>query len=101
MDTPCTHLELAQDVTPSANGCEDCLRTGDAWVHLRICQICGHVGCCDSSKNAHATAHFQAHQDHPLMRSFEPGENWWWCYKDDIAFEVDGAAPAASYTREG
>src|SRR5690606_26879044 len=70
MAEPCTHLGTARDVTPSAEGCEDCLRTGDRWVHLRICQMCGHVGCCDSSPNRHATAHWRAHPDHPLVRSF-------------------------------
>lgn len=97
MNAPCEHLELARDVTPSANGCEDCLRTGDVWVHLRICMTCGHVGCCDSSPNQHATAHWHEHRDHPLVRSFEPGEEWWWCYPEELAFRVPGAAPAPSY----
>lgn len=97
MATSCEHLDLVRDVTPSANGCEDCLRTGDAWVHLRMCMTCGHVGCCDSSPNRHATAHWHSNTDHPLVRSFEPGEDWWWCYTDDLAFEVPGAAPAPSY----
>jgi hypothetical protein len=96
-DAPCDHLDLVRDVTPSANGCEDCLRTGDWWRHLRICMTCGHVGCCDSSPNRHAPAHWKSHSDHPLVRSFEPGEDWWWCYADDVAFEVAGAAPAPSY----
>ena len=93
----CEHLGLVRDVTPSANGCEDCLRTGDSWVHLRMCMSCGHVGCCDSSPNRHATAHWHAKPDHPLVRSFEPGEDWWWCFADDVAFEVPGADPAPSY----
>jgi hypothetical protein len=59
--------------TPSANGCEDCLRTGDSWVHLRLCMTCGHVGCCDSSPNRHATAHWHGNREHPIIRSFEPG----------------------------
>jgi uncharacterized UBP type Zn finger protein len=79
--TQCTHLDQIQDVTPSAQGCEDCLKTGDTWVHLRICLICGHVGCCDSSKNKHATKHFHD-TDHPIVQSFEPGEDWRWCYAD-------------------
>jgi len=79
----CTHLDQIRDVTPSAKGCEDCLKTGDTWVHLRLCLICGHVGCCDSSKNKHATKHFQA-TGHPIMRSFEPGETWMWCYVDEM-----------------
>ena len=95
----CTHVSATREVTASANGCEDCLRTGDRWVHLRICMMCGHVGCCDSSPNKHATAHFHAQPDHPVVRSFEPGEDWWWCYADQVAFEVPGAPPAPSYSR--
>jgi uncharacterized UBP type Zn finger protein len=79
----CTHLEQIKDVEPSANGCEECLQTGDTWVHLRECLICGHVGCCDSSENKHATKHFLA-VGHPIVRSFEPGENWRWCYVDEV-----------------
>lgn len=86
MTNSCTHLKLIRDVTPSANGCEDCLKTGDEWVHLRLCMECGHVGCCDSSPNRHATKHF--HQtEHPVIRSFEPGEDWGWCYPDELFFE--------------
>jgi uncharacterized UBP type Zn finger protein len=82
----CTHLDQIHDVTPSANGCEDCLKTGDTWVHLRLCLTCGHVGCCDSSKNKHATKHFHA-TNHPVMRSFERGEDWGWCYVDEVMLE--------------
>jgi len=64
--------------------CEDCIKTGDTWVHLRLCLICGHVGCCDSSKNKHATKHFKG-TTHPLIRSIEPGERWLWCYVDQIS----------------
>ncbi len=78
----CSHLDLIQEVTPSAEGCEDCLKIGDTWVHLRLCLICGHVGCCDNSKNKHATAHFHT-TGHPLMMSFEPDEDWMWCYVDE------------------
>jgi uncharacterized UBP type Zn finger protein len=79
----CTHLDQVREVTPSADGCEDCLKTGDRWVHLRLCRTCGHVGCCDSSKNRHARAHF--HQTgHPIIRSFQPGETWQWCYVDEM-----------------
>ena len=85
----CTHLGEVRDVTPSSTGCEDCLRIGGHWVHLRLCMICGHVGCCDSSKNRHATKHFR-HDKHPLVRSIEPGESWVWCYVDEeIVGEVD------------
>jgi len=69
---------------PSARGCEDCLRIGASWVHLRICMTCGHVGCCDSSPNRHATAHNRA-VGHPIIKSLEPGEDWGWCYPDAIA----------------
>jgi uncharacterized UBP type Zn finger protein len=64
------------------NGCEECLKMGDTWVHLRECLTCGHVGCCDSSKNKHATKHF-GHTKHPVIKSLEPGERWMWCYVDE------------------
>lgn len=81
MTTQCTHLDQIRKVTPSAPGCEDCLKTGDEWIHLRLCLLCGHVGCCDSSKNKHATEHFRT-TGHPIIQSFEPGEEWRWCYLD-------------------
>ena len=87
MATTCTHLDQADDVTPSGDGCVECLATGASWVHLRLCMSCGHVGCCDSSPNKHATAHYHE-VGHPLIQSFEPGEDWWWCYVDELAFEV-------------
>ncbi|WP_229803646.1 UBP-type zinc finger domain-containing protein [Planobispora rosea] len=71
-------------MTPSANGCEDCLAIGDLWVHLRLCLTCGHVGCCDSSKNRHATKHYRS-AGHPVVSSLEPGEEWAWCYVDQVA----------------
>jgi uncharacterized UBP type Zn finger protein len=86
MVNACTHLALIQDVTPSSEGCEDCLKVGDTWVHLRLCKICGHVGCCDDSKNQHARNHFKTTQ-HPIIESFEPGEEWGYCYIDEIVFE--------------
>jgi uncharacterized UBP type Zn finger protein len=80
----CAHLGEVADVTPSTTeGCEDCLREGSSWVHLRECLECGHVGCCDNSPRKHATAHYRASQ-HPLMRSFERGEDWAWCYPDEL-----------------
>lgn len=82
----CSHLDQIRDVPPSSEGCEECLRTGDSWVHLRLCLTCGHVGCCDQSKNKHATKHFHT-TNHPVIKSLEPGENWLWCYVDEIAFE--------------
>ena len=83
MADTCSHLDQVQEVTPSADGCEDCLAIGDRWVHLRLCRSCGHVGCCDSSKNRHASAHFRA-SGHPIVTSFEPGEDWGWCYVDQL-----------------
>jgi hypothetical protein len=79
----CSHLTEIREVTPSAEGCEECLRNGGRWVHLRICRICGHVGCCDNSPGKHATAHFHD-TTHPVMQSFEPGEDWMWCYVDKV-----------------
>jgi len=76
------HLKYIRPVTPSAEGCEECLKTGSSWVHLRLCLTCGHVGCCDSSPNRHATKHFH-HSQHPIIQSFEPGEDWRWCYVDE------------------
>jgi len=96
MADTCTHLDTIQPVEPSAEGCEDCLRTGGFWVHLRMCQSCGHIGCCDNSPGRHATGHWHASQ-HPLIRSFEPGEEWFWCYPDDLFFELDGVPPAPSH----
>jgi uncharacterized UBP type Zn finger protein len=86
MQENCSHLAQITNPSPNTDGCEECLRMGDTWVHLRLCEICGHVGCCDSSKNRHATKHF--HQTkHPIMRSIETGEDWGWCYVDEMMFE--------------
>jgi uncharacterized UBP type Zn finger protein len=82
----CTHLDQIKDVKPHTHGCEECLKMGDTWVHLRLCLSCGHVGCCDSSKNKHATKHSRATK-HPIVRSLEPGENWGWCYTDELMIE--------------
>ena len=82
MAAGCEHVAEIRDVTPSADGCENCLPLGDEWVHLRLCMICGHVGCCDNSKNTHATKHWNATQ-HPIIQSHEPGEDWMWCYADE------------------
>lgn len=73
-------------VEPAAKGCVDCLKTGDNWVHLRLCRSCGNVGCCDSSPNRHATKHYNA-AHHPIIESFEPGEEWGYCYVDDMFYE--------------
>jgi uncharacterized UBP type Zn finger protein len=87
MSPPCVHLNQVRKVTPHVAGeCLECVEMGDSWVHLRMCMTCGHVGCCDSSKNKHATKHFLA-QDHPIIRSAEPGEHWGWCYIDEVMFD--------------
>ncbi|MDQ6933414.1 MAG: UBP-type zinc finger domain-containing protein [Candidatus Eremiobacteraeota bacterium] len=83
--TTCTHLNHIREVTPSAQGCEECLKSGEGWVHLRECLECGHVGCCDSSKNKHATKHFHATK-HPIMQSVQPGEEWKYCFIDELMF---------------
>jgi uncharacterized UBP type Zn finger protein len=83
MAAECTHLDQIRLTEPAKQVCEDCIKTGDSWVHLRMCLSCGHIGCCDSSKNKHATKHFHAVR-HPLMRSIEPGERWIWCYVDEV-----------------
>ncbi|MGO9249787.1 MAG: UBP-type zinc finger domain-containing protein [Solirubrobacteraceae bacterium] len=85
----CEHLEQVRVERPEqVDGCEDCLAIGGSWVHLRVCRTCGHVGCCDSSPNRHATAHARA-SEHPIITSVEPGEDWSYCYIDDAAFVLD------------
>ena len=85
----CTHLDqIRTSSTPRTDGCEECLREGKDWVHLRLCLTCGHVGCCDDSKKKHATAHFHS-AGHPLIESLEPDENWRWCYVDEILVESE------------
>ena len=81
--TECTHLDMIKPVTPAARGCVDCLKTGDTWVHLRLCLTCGYVGCCDQSKNKHARAHWHA-AGHPIIQSLERGEDWRWCFIDEL-----------------
>lgn len=96
-DDVCSHLNTITNPAPSSEGCEDCLAAGKRdWVNLRMCEACGHVGCCDSSPSRHATAHFDG-SAHPVMRSYEPGEEWYWCYVDQAAFELQGAPPAPSH----
>ena len=82
----CTHLDLVRDVTPNTPGCEECLKTGGWWVHLRLCLTCGHVGCCDQSPGRHATKHVHETQ-HQLIRSLEAGEDGGFCYADDLFME--------------
>ena len=92
----CTHFESAPDAPPSGTGCVECLATGGRWVHLRRCLECGHIGCCDSSPGKHATAHFHETQ-HPLVQSFEPHEEWFFCYLDNAMFEVPGQTPSPAH----
>jgi uncharacterized UBP type Zn finger protein len=87
MPSPCQHLAHPKITSTATHVCEDCVKTGDTWVHLRLCMECGHVGCCDSSKNKHATKHFHRSK-HPVMRSIEPGESWTWCYVDEVMGEL-------------
>ena len=87
--TSCTHLDQVRitQLPESVDGCEECLKAGDPWLHLRICLECGKVGCCDSSPNQHASGHAHA-SGHPLMRSLESGEDWSWCFVDELALLV-------------
>jgi len=88
MDDSCEHLVealAAPEIIPG-DGCEDCLKIGGWWVHLRQCMACGHVGCCDESPNRHATAHFGS-SGHPVIRTIEPNESWLWCFRDEIGIE--------------
>ena len=82
----CTHLANDEDAPATSEGCAECIALGDRWVHLRRCLHCGHVGCCDSSKNKHATKHYRS-THHPVIESFEPGEHWKWCYVDELFVE--------------
>ena len=91
MEQMCADLEKLDDpgrepVHPGSKGCKECLESGDEWVHLRLCMTCGHVGCCDSSPNKHATKHFHRTK-HPTIKSYEPGEEWAYCYVDDLMVE--------------
>lgn len=86
----CSHLKQVRFTSTKIHLCNECVALGDIWVHLRLCLECGHVGCCDDSKNKHATKHFHRSR-HPLIRSIEPGESWIWCYKDKLSpGEIDG-----------
>lgn len=82
----CRHVDEIQDVTPSASGCEDCLKIGDTWVQLRLCLTCGYVGCCNSSKNKHASSHYRQ-TEHPIIVSYEEGAEWLWCYIDKVTLK--------------
>jgi uncharacterized UBP type Zn finger protein len=89
-DASCNHVREIRPVEPRTEGCEECLASGDDWVHLRLCLHCGHVGCCDQSKNRHATKHYRR-TAHPIVRSYEPGEDWMWCYVDELFLQPESA----------
>ena len=88
MSARCTHLDQVKTAEPDSKGCGECLAIGDTWVHLRLCRSCGLVGCCDSSKNKHATRHFHA-TGHPIVTSLERGEDWSWCYVDEVGLRIE------------
>ena len=92
MPQSCHHLRSVKKVTPSARGCEDCLKIGGWWVHLRICRYCGHVGCCDESPGKHATAHFHATR-HPIIEGYDTPEGWGWCYIDEEFVDLPDHTP--------
>jgi uncharacterized UBP type Zn finger protein len=91
MSAQCTHLDHVHvtELPESSDGCVECLQSGGKWLHLRICLECGHVGCCDDSPNRHATKHAGS-TGHPIIRSIEPGEQWSWCFEDELIFRLDG-----------
>jgi hypothetical protein len=86
----CTHLDHVKitELPESVDGCEECLAAGTPWLHLRLCLECGHVGCCDSSPNRHASTHARE-AGHPLMHSLEPGEDWSWCFEDEVPMVIE------------
>ncbi|RZK00094.1 MAG: hypothetical protein EOO76_14190 [Novosphingobium sp.] len=92
MSRTCNHQAVIQQVVPSAKGCEECLASGDWWVHLRLCRSCGHVGCCDDSPNRHATAHHHA-THHPIIEGYDPPEGWGWCYVDETFVDLPNRTP--------
>jgi uncharacterized UBP type Zn finger protein len=99
MSDICAHVTPDLDAAPAPRTpdvCEECSKVGGHWVHLRLCLECQHVGCCDNSPGTHASKHFRD-TGHPLIRSYEPGEDWWWCYVDDAFFEIEGAPPSPSH----
>ena len=85
--TDCTHTGTIHTVTPRTRGCEECLKIGQAWVHLRLCRACGHVGCCDESIGKHATAHFHTTR-HPIIEGYDPPEGWGWCFVDEVFLDL-------------
>ena len=93
MAQQCSHLDQIRAVKPNTAGCEECLKLGWSWLELRMCLVCGHVGCCDSSRGRHANAHFHK-TSHPVMKSIEPGDEWGWCYLDEVYFRPTSLAQA-------
>ena len=97
MNDECVHLDqISTDAAPSGTGCKECLETGQKWMHLRRCALCGHVGCCDSSPNRHARRHWEE-TGHAIVQSFEPREDWFYCFADDLLFEVEGFEDSPSH----
>ena len=96
MAVACSHLDEILDPPPRAEGCEECLAMGGHWLHLRRCMACGHIGCCDSSPNKHASKHARTIA-HPIVQSFEPGEDWLWCYVDEVGFEIPELTPSPAH----
>ncbi|HTP49089.1 MAG TPA: UBP-type zinc finger domain-containing protein [Anaeromyxobacteraceae bacterium] len=96
MARPCQHASEIRNPAPSGPGCVECLATGGWWVHLRRCVDCGHVGCCDSSPSKHATRHARTAK-HPIVQSYEPDEDWLWCYVDEVDFEVPSMRNSPSH----
>ncbi|MBD9450370.1 MULTISPECIES: UBP-type zinc finger domain-containing protein [unclassified Rhizobium] len=90
--TRCSHQNSVRSVRPQTMGCEECLATGQAWVHLRLCRECGHVGCCDQSIGKHATAHFRS-TGHPIIEGYDPPEGWGWCYVDETMIDLPDQTP--------
>ncbi|QBB70024.1 hypothetical protein ELE36_06425 [Pseudolysobacter antarcticus] len=92
MSRNCSHLATIQQVTPSARGCEECLKTGTEWFHLRVCRSCGHVGCCDQSPGRHATKHYHASK-HPIIEGYDPPEGWGWCFVEETMVALPDQTP--------
>ena len=89
----CDHLDTIRDVTPATQGCAECLKQGNWWVHLRLCRTCGHVGCCDDSPFHHATEHFHE-TGHPIIEGYDPPEGWGWCFVDEVEIDFGGDTTA-------
>jgi len=88
----CTHEASIRDVKPKTLGCEECLKIGQTWLHLRLCRTCGHVGCCDQSMGKHGTQHFKE-TAHPIIEGYDPPEGWGWCFVDEIFVDLPDQTP--------